>query len=84
MSEGFGLLPRYDAVERCSGWSDARPVDAHGIKHLDVHDVEAVNPIHQHLVEVLLVDDRIDDEWIPTRMWNAIRVVGAVEGDGGP
>jgi hypothetical protein len=46
LPEWFGLFPRHDAVERCSGRSDARLVDAHGIKRLDVHDVEATASIH--------------------------------------
>jgi hypothetical protein len=71
-------------VEGHPGWSDTRPVDAHGVEHLDVHDVEAATPIHQHLAEALLDNDQVNDKWILTRMWNTVRVVGAIEGDGGP
>jgi hypothetical protein len=71
-------------VEGHPGRSDTRPVDAHGIERLDVHDVEAATPIHQHLAEALLVDDQVNDKWIPARMWNTVWVVGAIEGDGGP
>jgi hypothetical protein len=46
--------------------------------------VEAAAPIHQHLAESLLVDDRIDDEWVSARVWNVVQVVRAIEGDGGP
>jgi hypothetical protein len=44
--KGFGLFSRHDTMERCPGWSDARPVHAHGIERLDVHDVEATTSIH--------------------------------------
>jgi hypothetical protein len=54
------------------------------MERLDVHDVETATPVHQHLTEALLIDDRINDEWILARMRNAIRVVRAVEGNGGP
>jgi hypothetical protein len=80
----FALFPRYNAMERHPGQSDARPVDAHGVERLNVHDVEATTPIHQHLAEMLLVDDWINDKWVPTRMWNVVWVVGAVESNDGP
>jgi hypothetical protein len=72
LSEGFGLFPRHDTVKRRLGRSYARLVDAHGIKHLDVHDVEAATSIHQHLAKTLLVDDRIDNEWVLARMQNIV------------
>jgi hypothetical protein len=81
LSEGFGLFPQNDTVERHPGRSDARPVDAHGVKHLNVHDVEAATYIHQHFTEMLLVNDWINNKWVSTQMR---KVVGAVKGDGGP
>jgi hypothetical protein len=33
---------------------------------------------------MLFVDDRIDDKWVSARVRNAVWVVGAIEGDGGP
>ena len=42
----YGLLSRYDAVERHPGRSDARSVDAHGVERFSVHDVEATASIH--------------------------------------
>ena len=38
-----------------------RPGDAHGIKGVDVEDVEAAASVHQHLVEALLADDGVND-----------------------
>ena len=58
------LLSRHDAMERCSGWSDARLVDAHGVERFNVHDVEAATSIRQYLGEPLRVDDWVDHERI--------------------
>ena len=82
LSKWHDLLSRHDAVERHSGRSNARSVDAHGVEHLGVHDVEAATSIHHYLGEALCADDRVDHERIPPRQWDAIRVVGSVEGDG--
>ena len=46
LPEWHGLLPRHDAMKKCSGWAEARPVNAHHIEHLGVHDVEATASIH--------------------------------------
>jgi hypothetical protein len=42
------------------------------------------SPIHQHLAEVLFVDDQINDKWVSARMRNTVQVVRAIEGDEGP
>ena len=39
-----------------------QPGDAHGIEGVNVEDVEATASVHQHLYEVLLADDGVDDE----------------------
>ena len=70
-------------MERCLGRSDVRSVDAHGIKRHGVYDVEAAASIHQHLSEALHADDWVNHERIPPQLWDAIRVVGSVEGVGG-
>jgi hypothetical protein len=59
-------------MERRPSRSDARSVDAHGIDHLDVHDVEAATPIHQHLAEAVLINDQINNERVSTRMRNVV------------
>ena len=51
-------------MERCPNQPDARSVDAHGIEHFSIHDVEAAASIHQHLGEPLHADDRVDHEWV--------------------
>ena len=78
-----GLLSRHDVVERRSGRSDARSVDAYGVKRLSIHDVEAAASIHQYLGEPLRADDQVDHEWICLWLWDALRVVGLIKGYGG-
>ena len=77
-----GLLSRHDAVERCPGRLDARSVDAHGVEHFSVHDVEVAASIHQHLGELLCADDWVDHEQISSRLWDAFQVVRPIKGYG--
>ena len=83
LAKWHGLLSRHDAVERRSGRSDARSVDAHGVERLGVHDVDAAVSIHQYLGEALCTKDRVDHKQISPRLQDAFRVVGLVEGYGG-
>ena len=78
-----GLLLRHDVLERHPGRPDARSVDAHGVERFSVHDVEAAASIHQHFRQSLWSDDRVDNKWVPSRVWDGIRMVGPVEGYGG-
>jgi hypothetical protein len=68
----LGLLPQHDAVERCPSRPDARPVDAHGIKRLGVHDVKAAASIHQHLGKPLHADDLVNHKRISAQMWDVL------------
>ena len=70
-------------MERCSGWAEACPVNAHLVERLGVHDVEAAASVHQYFREPLWSDDRIDDKRVPSRMWDDIRMVGPIKGYGG-
>ena len=57
-------------MERCPG----RPValvDAHGVEHFSVHDVEATASIHQYLGEPLHADDRVNHKQISSQLWDA-------------
>ena len=76
------LLSRHDVVERHSGRSDVRSVDAHGVEHFGIHDVEAATSIHQYLGELLRADDWVDHEQISPRLWDALQVVGPIKGYG--
>ena len=49
-------------VEGGARRAELRPGDVHGVKGVDVEDVEATASVHQHLGEVLLADDGVDDE----------------------
>ena len=42
--------------------TELRPRDVHGVKGVDIEDVEATTPVHQHLGEVLLADNGVNDE----------------------
>ena len=52
------------------------------VEHPGIHDVEAATPIHQYLGEPLRTNNRVDHERISPWLWDAIRVVGLVEGYG--
>ena len=77
---GMACFFGHDVVERRSGRSDARSVDAHDIERFGVHDVEAATSIHQYLGELLHVDDRVDHERISPRLRDALWVVGPIKG----
>ena len=46
LPEWHGLLLRHDAMERCLGWAEVGPVDAHLVERLGIHDVEAAASIY--------------------------------------
>ena len=70
-------------MERHSDWAEVRPVDAHLVERLGVHDVGAAAFVHQYFREPLWADDRVDNKWVPSWVWDGIRMVGPVEGYGG-
>ena len=72
LSQRHGLFARHDAMERRSDRAEVRPVDAHLIERLGVHDVEAAASIHQYFCEPLWADDRVDDKRVPSWVWDGI------------
>ena len=58
-----------------------QPGDAHGIKGVDVEDVEAATSIYQHLGEALLADDGVDNELVASRSSDVGGMVPLIEGD---
>ena len=46
-----------------------RSGDAHGIEGVDAEDVEAAASVHQHLGEVLLANNGVDDKRVATLFW---------------
>jgi hypothetical protein len=71
-------------VERCSTRAELGLVDPHGVKGLSIHDVEAAASIHQYLDEPRVANDGINNKRVSAWVWNAIRVVIVVKGDGRP
>jgi hypothetical protein len=47
-----------------------------------VKDVEAAAPVHQHLGEARIADDRVDDQRVLARVRDAVRVILVAEGNG--
>jgi hypothetical protein len=47
-----------------------------------IEDVEAAAPVHQHLGEPGVLDDRVDYQRVLARVGDAVRVIFAAEGDG--
>ena len=80
LSKWHGLLSRHDAVERCSDWVESCLVDTHFVERLGVHDVEAAASIHQYFGESLWANDRVDHKQISPWVWDAIWMVGPIEG----
>ena len=58
-----------------------RPGDAHGIKGVDVENVEAAASTHQHLGEALLANDGVNDEQLATWYGDVGRMVPLVKSD---
>ena len=47
-----------------------------------VHDVEAAASVHEHLGEAGVADDGVDNERVPSRVWDVVGVVLVAEGNG--
>ena len=58
-----------------------RPGDAHGVEGVDVEDVEATASVHQHLSEVLLADNGVDDEQVASRSGDVGGMVPLIKSD---
>ena len=83
LPEWYGLFARHDAMKRRSDGAEVRPVDTHLVERSGVHNVEAAAPVHQYFRESLWANDRVNDKWVPSWVWDGIRMVGSVEGYGG-
>jgi hypothetical protein len=71
-------------VERCSARAELGLTDSHGVEGHGIHDVEAAASIHQYFGKPCVANNKIDNKWVSTRLWDVIRVVIAVECDGRP
>ena len=68
-------------METVSARLELCSLDAKEVKGLEVDDVEAT--VHQHLRELGVDDDGVDDERVDAGSDNLVGVVVAVQGDGG-
>jgi len=50
LSQWHGLFPGHNTMKRCSGWAEVRPIDAHLVERLGVHDVEVAASVLSTLV----------------------------------
>jgi hypothetical protein len=71
-----------DAMERRRAGPQLVQLDPQQAQGVHVEDVEAAASIHQHLGEPRVADDRVDDQWVLSRVGDAVRVILAAEGDG--
>jgi hypothetical protein len=71
-----------DAVKRSGPSPDLGPANPHEVQGFYLDDVEDAGSIHEYLGEFGVVDDWVDDERVPPRVQDVVRVVVSVEGDG--
>jgi hypothetical protein len=55
---------------------------SHLVKFLQEQDVQGTTSIDKHSVGFYILDDRANNERIPSQLWHEIRVVAVVKGDG--
>jgi hypothetical protein len=70
-------------MERSPTGAQKRSKQPHLIESLQKKEVEGVASIHEHSVELNVLYDGADHQWIPPRLWYKVRVVTAVERNGG-
>jgi hypothetical protein len=69
-------------VEWHGPWPDLGLPDPHELQGVHIDDNEAAASIHEYLREACVADDGVDDEWVPPRVWDVVRMVISIEGDG--
>ena len=47
----------------------------HELQGVGVHDVEAATSVHEHLGEARVANDGVDNERVPSRVWDVVGVV---------
>jgi hypothetical protein len=58
------------------------PGKLHLIKGIQEQDIERTPPMDEDSVELDVLDDGADNQWVPTQLWDEVRVVASAEGDG--
>jgi hypothetical protein len=82
LPKGQDALTGDDLVEGCRTGPDRGQIDLQEPEGLDVDNVEAAASFHEDLGEPSVVDDRVDNERVPSWARYAVGVVALVEGDG--
>ena len=76
------LHARQDAVKGKDRGPQVSSWDPHGFQGVDVEDVEAAAPVHQHIGQAHVADDGVDDERVAPKSRDAGRMVILIENDG--
>jgi hypothetical protein len=61
---------------------DLGPADPHEVQGFCIDDVEAAASIHEYLGKSSIANGWVDDERVPPRIRDVIRVIVSVEDDG--
>ena len=75
LAEGLDPLPRCHAVERRLAGAELVQTDPHELEGVSVQDVEVAAPVHELLGESGVADDGVNNEWVPSRVWDVVGVV---------
>jgi hypothetical protein len=59
-----------------------RPCDSQKVEGLGIDDVKTTATVHEHLGELCVGDDGINDKWVDPRIGDIVEVVITVESDG--
>jgi hypothetical protein len=79
---GLCSFSRHNTMEAPDTGSEVCPCDSQKVEGLGINDVETDATIHEHLGEACVGDNRIDDEWVDSRIGDVVWVVITVESDG--
>jgi hypothetical protein len=82
LPEGQDALSGDNPMKGCRTDPNRGQVDLQEPEGLGVDDVETAASVHEDLGEPGVVDDRIDNELVPSWARHAVGVVALVEGDG--
>jgi uncharacterized protein HemX len=82
LPEGLDALAQRDAVERRRAGPQLVQPDPQQAQRVRIEDVQAAASVHQDFREPRVPNDRVDHQWVLTRVGDAVGVVFATEGDG--
>jgi hypothetical protein len=80
--DGLCSFSWHNSMEAPDTGSEVCPRDSQKVEGLGINDVETTATVHEHLVEVCVGDNGIDDEWVDSRIGDIVWVVITVESDG--